>query len=184
MGDLLSNGQKAETPMIQQSRAPKLLGDFGEGLVTYTLIRKKFEVAVVDHVGADLIAEKNGARFAISVKTRLFRESTNEGLAFVIEEEHLNKLDYFAGQFAMIPMFASVICLADENSIHMILTRSDNIRKNFPKVKHGFSYSFAKSKRRKLIEDRFIDYSCWANETIGAMDFGVSSALPEGLSSE
>ena len=43
-----------------QTRAPKLIGDFGEGLVTYALIRKGFEVAVVDHVGADLIAEKGG----------------------------------------------------------------------------------------------------------------------------
>lgn len=43
----------------QPSRASKQLGDFGEGLVTYTLIRKGFEVACVDHVGADLIAERD-----------------------------------------------------------------------------------------------------------------------------
>ncbi len=35
--------------MIKQTRAPKQLGDFGEGLVTYALIRKGFEVACVDH---------------------------------------------------------------------------------------------------------------------------------------
>ena len=50
----------------KHSRAPKLLGDFGEGLVTYTLIRKGFEVAFVDHVGADLIAEKDDYRIAVS----------------------------------------------------------------------------------------------------------------------
>lgn len=41
-----------------QSRAPKLIGDFGEGLVTYALIRGGYEVAHVDHEGADLIAVK------------------------------------------------------------------------------------------------------------------------------
>jgi hypothetical protein len=102
----------------------------------------------------------------------------------VIEEEHLDKLDNFARQFAMIPLFASVMCLADENSIHMILTRSEDIRKKFPKAKHGFSYSFAKSRRQKLIESSFIDYSCWANETIGGMDFSVSTVLVQNPSSE
>jgi hypothetical protein len=38
----------------QHSRAAKQLGNFGEGLVTYNLIRKGFEVAYVDHVGAAL----------------------------------------------------------------------------------------------------------------------------------
>ena len=44
--------------MSKRTRAPKQLGDFGESLVTYTLIKKGYEVAYVDHVGADLIAEK------------------------------------------------------------------------------------------------------------------------------
>ena len=55
--------------MRQQTRSPKLIGDFGEGLVTYALIRGGYEVAQVDHVGADLIAEKEGRRIAVSVKT-------------------------------------------------------------------------------------------------------------------
>lgn len=45
---------------MKQTRAPQQLGDFGEGLVTYALIRKEYEIAFVGHVGADLIAEKNG----------------------------------------------------------------------------------------------------------------------------
>jgi len=48
-----------------QTRTPKHIGNFGESFTTYTLIRKDFEVAQVDHVGADLIAEKAGQRFAI-----------------------------------------------------------------------------------------------------------------------
>jgi len=157
--------------MLKQSRSPKLLGDFGEGLVTYALIRKDFEVAYVDHVGADLIAEKSGSRFAISVKTRLFKEGSKESLSFVVEEDHLNKLDYFAHQFGMIPMYAHVLCLADEKCIHLVIVRVEDIRTNLKKVQHGYVFSFAKSKRRKFIEQPFIDYSCWAGETIGEKDF-------------
>ena len=50
--DVLPKGRISMSP---QTRAPKLLGDFGEVLATYALIRKGFEVAVVGHVGADLI---------------------------------------------------------------------------------------------------------------------------------
>ena len=88
--------------MRAQSRAPKLIGDFGEGLVTYALIRKGYEVACVDHVGADLIAEKHGSRFAVSVKTRLFKIGSKENRGFVVEYQHLHKLDHFARQFGMV----------------------------------------------------------------------------------
>ncbi|MEM9051883.1 MAG: hypothetical protein AAGC47_07530 [Bacteroidota bacterium] len=155
----------------KQTRAPKLLGDFGEGLATYTLIRKGFEVAYVDHVGADLIAEKNGMRFAISVKTRLFRNGSRESLAFVAEDQHLKKLEYFANQFGMTPMFALIICIADEDSIHLLLAKSEDIQNGLPKVRHGYAFRFAKSKRQQLIEQQFIDYSCWTGEVIGNKNF-------------
>lgn len=158
--------------MITQTRAPKLLGDFGEGLVTYALIRKGYEVAVVDHVGADLISEKSKSRYAISVKTRLFREGSKESLNFVATRDHLNKLDHFAKQFGnMIPLFALAICIADENSIHLMISKTEDIRKNLPEVKDGYSFRFAKTTRKELIKQPFIDYSCWANEIIGNKDF-------------
>lgn len=157
--------------MGKQTRAPKLLGDFGEGLVTYALIRKGFEVANVDHVGADLIAEKSGSRFAVSVKTRLFKSGSKESLAFQAEYQHLDKLDHFANQFGMIPIFALVICIADEYAIHLLLARAKDIRNELPKVKHGHAFRFAKSTREDLLEKPFIDHSSWADETIGQMDF-------------
>ena len=156
--------------MLKQSRAPKLLGDFGEGLVTYALIRKGFEVAYVDHVGADLIAEKTGSRFAISVKTRLFRTGSTESLAFVAEKQHIEKLEYFSEQFEMIPLFALAVCIADEQIIHLLMCRVDDM-KELPKVKHGYAFRFAKSTRHRLINQPYIDYSSWADEVIGSMDF-------------
>jgi len=156
-----------------QSRAAKQLGDFGEGLVTYALICKGYEVALVDHVGADLIAEKNGIRFAVSVQTRRFKPAVKESRVYTVEEPHLRKLDYFARQFAMTPLFAFVACMADDKAIHLFLARVDDIRKHLPKGKHGYSIRFGKTRLQKLIDNPYIDYSCWTNETIGPSDFRV-----------
>lgn len=78
----------------KQSRAPKLIGDFGEGLVTYALIKGGYEVAHVDHVGADLIAEKNGERIAVSVKTRNRNTETKESDMVVISDDNIEKLNF------------------------------------------------------------------------------------------
>lgn len=157
--------------LMPQSRAPKLLGDFGEGLVTYALIRKGFEVANVDHVGADLIAEKDGKRFAVSVKSRLFRPGSKESLNFVVEKSHIDKLKYFATQFDMIPLFALVLCLSDEQTIHLLIMPVANLPE-LPKTKHGgAALRFSRKTRQKLLQQPFVDYSCWKDETIGANDF-------------
>jgi Holliday junction resolvase len=159
-----------------------LIGDFGEGLVTYALIRKGFEVAVVDHVGADLIAEKGGMRFAVSVKTRLFKSGSQESRGFVAEELHLKKLDHFANQFGMTPLFALLVSIADEKAIHLMIARAEDIRNGLPLVKHGYSYRFSESSRQALFDHPFIDYSCWAQETIGGKDFvgnlGKQASVP------
>ena len=156
---------------MTQTRAPKQLGDFGEGLVTYALIRKGFEVAYVDHVGADLIAEKNGNRFAISVKTRLFRKNSKESRMVVISSDHLEKLEVFSQQFGMQSIFAQLICLADDTTIHLFMLRSSRIPDVFDKVKHGYSLKFSSKHIDVLINNEHIDYSCWNDELIGRYDF-------------
>ena len=89
------------------SRAPQQLGDFGERLAMYTLIRKGFEVAYVDHVGADLIAENGLSKIAVSVKTRMFRSESVETRSFVFKFDHLKKLEAFAGRFDLDPVTVS-----------------------------------------------------------------------------
>ena len=155
---------------MTQSRAPKHLGDFGEGLVTYALIRKGFEVANVDHVGADLIAEKKEKRFAVSVKTRLFKIGSKESLNFVVEKQHIDKLNTFAKQFGMTPLFALALCLSDERTIHLLVIPEANL-KDLPATKHGVAIRFSRKSRQKLLQQPFIDYSCWKDETIGTNDF-------------
>ena len=58
----------------KDDRWSKQLGDFGESLVMYLIGNlKEQRVALVDHVGADIISTdrlENGHRYAISVKSR------------------------------------------------------------------------------------------------------------------
>lgn len=156
---------------MKLTRAAKQLGDFGEGLVTYALIRKDYEVAVVDHVGADLIAEKDKKKLAISVKTRMFRAGSKESKVFVVEKSHLEKLEYFADKFGMQPVFALVISLIDESMIHLLMMPVEDIRKSLPEVEHGYSVRFTPSKRDELMTKPFVDYSYWKKEKIGNRDF-------------
>src|SRR5579863_3147769 len=116
-------GYRRKRKMRSTTRAPKLLGDFGEGLVTYALIRKGFEVACVDHVGADLIAERSPHRIAVSVKTRLYREGTDETRGLVIKYAHVEKLEEFAKRFRLEPVFAHAVCIPDDKIIHLFMLR-------------------------------------------------------------
>ncbi|MCA9031231.1 MAG: hypothetical protein KDA69_09535 [Planctomycetaceae bacterium] len=150
----------------KHSRAPKQLGDFGEGLVTYALIRKGFEVACVDHVGADLIAERDGNRIAVSVKSRLFRVGSRESRVTVFRDDHLDKLDHFAERFSLEPVLAQVICLADDRLIHLFIMKSADIRSKLKKVKHGYSLNYGEAKLEITTTLPFVDYSCWKDETI------------------
>lgn len=51
------------------------------------------------------------------------------------------------------------------------MLRVEDLEKDLPKIKHGFSIRFAPKRINKLIENPNIDYSCWKNEEIGIYDF-------------
>lgn len=152
-----------------QTRAPKQIGDFGEGLVTYTLIRKGFEVAKVDHVGADLIAEFNRKRFAISVKSRLYRSGSIENKGVIIKETDIDKLEYFSNQFSMTSLFAHVCSIADHKTIHLVIIPISLVPDVMTKTKEGFRKDI-----KHLINDSRVDYSCWKDEVIGSHAFSDS----------
>ena len=111
------------------SREPKQLGDFGESLVTYDFIRKGYKVAVVDHVGADLICSKKGSgkRYAVSVKTRWFRPDSNESRMFNIEKKHLEKLEKFSEWFNLEPLFSLLVCLSDSHKLVLFSLKVSDI---------------------------------------------------------
>lgn len=96
----------------EDKRLPKQLGDFGESLIMF-LIGQIYEhkVAMVDHVGADIIATNRlegdeNKTYAISVKTRCFK---TDGPQFEFNVDQQKKLEEFAADFEkMIPTVAFV----------------------------------------------------------------------------
>lgn len=151
---------------VNQTRAPKLIGDFGEGLVTYALIRGGYEVAHVDHVGADLIAEKNGERIAVSVKTRNRNTDTKESDMVVIADDNIAKLKFFSEQFGMAPVFAQVVCHSKTNCIHLFMIKVSDIEAHMKKAQHGYSLSFESRGIQAAKSIPGMKYSCWSGESI------------------
>ena len=164
--------------MESNSRSAKRIGDFGEGLVTYALIRKGFEVACVDEIGADLSAAGRGHRYAISVKARLFRPGSRESRVTVIESSHLLKLQVFAERFGMIPLLAQVVCLADDGTIHLFVFPTSEIGTILPECKNGFSLRFGLKHVNTLAQHPIVDYSCWREELMSGSWFGETFSLP------
>ena len=152
-------------PHAKASRAPKQIGDFGEGLVTYLLVRRGYWVANVDNIGADLIAERKGKRLAISVKTRLFRPKSKEYRAVSIAREHLSKLRDFARRFDMQPMFAQVVSIADEKTIHLFLLSADDIPWLLGRpTSTGYRLRFARKHLSELIAHPQVHHSEWGEK--------------------
>ncbi len=155
----------------KQTRAPKQLGDFGEGFVNYVLIKKGYEVAVVDHVGADLIAEKGGRLYAISVKTRNFKKGSKEGFSFYFEHDHIEKLKEFAKRFAkMTPVIAFVLSLEDDKTIEVLIIKTDDFEKDssiFKKSSKGTITINLNTNKQPTINSNFVDYSLWENKCLG-----------------
>lgn len=149
-----------------QTRAPKLIGDFGEGLVTYALIRGGYEVAHVDHVGADLIAEKDGECIAVSVKTRNRNTDTKESEMVVIADDNITKLKFFSNQFGMSPVFAQVVCHSKTKSIHLFMIKVSDIEMYMKKAQHGYSLSFGSRGIELAKSIQGMKYSCWSGELI------------------
>ena len=153
------------------THARKLIGDFGEGLVTYVLIRKGFEVANVDHVGADLIAERMGERWAVSVKTRLFKAHSKESRMVTIEHSDLKKLQVFADRFGMSPVFAQVVSVVDDKIIHMFIFKVASLESVLPLNENGHSLRFGDKYLKGRSENRKVDYSYW-RDTLSSNIFG------------
>jgi len=155
--------------MADLSRAPKLIGDFGEGLATYALIKSQYEVAYVDHVGADLIAEKNGKRIAVSVKTRNRNTDTKESEMVVIKDDDIVKLDYFSNKFGLDSVFCQIICQEKYSAIHMFMISVPDIINGMKKCAEGYSLYFSEKKINDTISIQGMKYSQWLNENINVV---------------
>jgi hypothetical protein len=84
--------QRENMDIIRSSRHQKIIGAFGEHLISNHLSRSGFEVANIDHTGIDLIAYHNltKQRLGISIKSRTRTAGT--------ENTPVNMLSYQGGK--------------------------------------------------------------------------------------
>jgi hypothetical protein len=148
------------------TRSPKHIGGFGEGLVIYALIRCGFEVATVDHVGADLIAERFGNRYAISVKSRMYPRGSKEQRGVLFSFGDLEKLEEFSNRFNLAPLFAHVCNDVDEGLIHLVMFPTSRIRQVMAKVK----LNYRKHIRDLSVDDGVMHFS-WREEQLDECGF-------------
>jgi hypothetical protein len=123
-----------------------------------------------------LIAAGRAQRYAVSVKSRLFRPGSRESRVTVIETDHLRKLALFAERFAMIPLLAQVVCLADDGLIHLFLFQCEQLGEVLPLVKNGYSIRFGPRWVQALASHPAVDYSCWREELAASSWFGAKVA--------
>lgn len=94
----------------KDDRWAKQFGDFAECLTMYVIGQlKNMSVALIDHVGADVIASKrndNSIRYAISVKGRNIPKT--ESKSFNFSQGNIDKLTETAKVFGMIPAVSFV----------------------------------------------------------------------------
>lgn len=94
----------------KDDRWAKQFGDFAECLTMYVLGQlKNMSVALIDHVGADVIASKRdgtSVRYAISVKGRNIPPT--ESKSFNFSQGNIDKLTETARTFGMIPAVSFV----------------------------------------------------------------------------
>ena len=113
----------------KDDRWSKQLGDFGESLVMYLLGNlKEQRVALVDHVGEDIISTdrlENGHRYAISVKSRWFK---TDDPSLVFEKGDQDKLSEFAKEFNMIPVVALVMIDKSADVIDVYIMKLNNFK--------------------------------------------------------
>ncbi len=84
------------------------LGNFGEHLMAFAFSHlKKYKVALIDHVGIDLIASKPGANqkpYGISVKTML-----KSGISYEYKFDDIRKIVTIAGELDFTPAVAYIL---------------------------------------------------------------------------
>uniref|UniRef100_UPI003F692091 hypothetical protein n=1 Tax=Streptococcus pluranimalium TaxID=82348 RepID=UPI003F692091 len=150
---------------LRDLRFPKQFGDFAESLVMYVLGLSNWSVALIDHVGADVIAvgrDNNKKRMAISVKGRNF--PSTESKFFDFDRNNIDKLRDTANLLRMIPAVSFVFVDFQEGvrKIRIIMTELSDLEslaidKNIGFVnlnaKSGIQIKFTQSKRISHLQE-------------------------------
>ena len=115
----------------RDDRWAQQFGDFAENLTMYVLGQlSNMSVALIDHVGADVIASKRSdtsVRYAISVKGRNF--PSTESKSFNFTQNNIDKLTETAQTFGMIPAvsFVFVDDMEGDRKIRMFVAKLSDL---------------------------------------------------------
>ena len=115
----------------KDERWAKQFGDFAECLTMYVLGQlRDMSVALIDHVGADVIATKRqdtSVRYAISVKGRNIPPT--ESKSFNFSQGNIDKLTDTAKNFGMVPAVSFVFVdeMEGPKKIRMFVSRLEDI---------------------------------------------------------
>lgn len=147
-------------------RFPKQFGDFAESLVMYVLGLQNWSVALIDHVGADIIAifedGQDKMRLAISVKGRNFPKG--ESKSFEFDCDNIKKLKETAILLGMIPT-VSFVFVDNQEEIKKIriiiaklsvlerLANDENISFVTSNKKGGIQIKYTQSERVNHLEN-------------------------------
>lgn len=145
-------------------RFPKQFGDFSESLVMYILGLNNWSVALIDHVGADVVAvrRRDLKRLAISVKGRNFPDT--ESKSFDFDRNNINKLKDTANMLGMLPAVSFVFVDTQEGirKIRIIMAELSTLEKmagdkhidfiNY-NSKQGIQVKFTQSQRANHLEN-------------------------------
>jgi hypothetical protein len=119
----------------KDERWAKQFGDFAENLTMYVVGQlQNMSVALIDHVGADIIASKrdndvNPERYAISVKGRNLPD--NESKSYNFSWKDIENLKDTAEMFGVIPAvsFVFVDDVEGKKKIRMFIAKMDDLEK-------------------------------------------------------
>lgn len=115
----------------KDQRWAKQFGDFAECLTMYVLGQlRDMSVALIDHVGADVIATKRkdtSVRYAISVKGRNIPPS--ESKSFNFSQGNIDKLTETANTFGMVPAVSFVFVdeMEERKKIRMFVAKLEDL---------------------------------------------------------
>lgn len=126
----------------KDQRWAKQFGDFAECLTMYVLGQlRDMSVALIDHVGADVIATKRrdtSVRYAISVKGRNIPLSESKGFNF--SQGNIDKLTETANTFGMVPAVSFVFVdeMEQRKKIRLFVTKLEELLQMSDDPKVGF----------------------------------------------
>jgi hypothetical protein len=147
----------------KSTRHSIIIGNSGERIVSNWLSRKKFEVAIVDHTGIDIIAQNPNTkrRLGITVKSRA--RNTEEGESdpvnlFEVKSNDWKKTNDACSAFGCVPWVA--VYVETKTQADLFLTPLTNYKKKYCNkgAKSHYTWKMTKKWLSKYEEDEKVNH--------------------------